>query len=150
MSEILPDVFLRVQLGAVRRQAEQADIVRGLEGFCGVPASSVNDDDGMRAVLHLAADFDEVCVHGLGVGKGHDQRRSYAACRTDGSEDIGAFIPLITHGARAGAFLAPDIGERPFLAYPGFVLDPDFEALSGGMCGEYLRNFGCEVFLKAA
>ena len=31
-------------------QAEKADVVRGFEGFGGVPPRSVNDDDGMRAI----------------------------------------------------------------------------------------------------
>ena len=150
MPEILPDVFLRVELGAVRRQSQQADIVRGLEGFCGVPPGPVDDDDSVRTFFNLAADFDEVSVHGMGVGAGHDQRRAHAARRTDGSKDIGAFIPLIAHSARARAFFAPDIGERPFLAYAGFILNPDFEGLAGGMFGEDLRDFGREVFLKAA
>ena len=133
-----------------RGQPQKADIGGSFEGFCGVPASPVNNDDGMRTLLDLAADFDEMLVHGMGVGEGHDQRRADAACRTDSSKDIGAFIPLIAHGARACAFFAPDIGERPFLAYTGFILNPDFEALSGGMCGEGFCDFGREVFLKAA
>lgn len=99
----------------------------------------------MRTLLHLVADFDEMLVHGMGVGTGHHQGRAHAACRTDGSKDIGAFITLIAHGARSCAFLAPDIGERPFLAYAGFILNPDFEALSGGMSGEDFRDFGREV-----
>lgn len=150
MPEILPDVFLRVQLGAVCWQSQQADIAWEFEGFCGVPTSPVDDDDGMRALLNLAADFDEMRVHGVGVGEGHDQCRSHAACGANGSKDIGAFITLITHGARAGAFFAPDIGERPFLTYAGFVLNPDFKALSGGMSGENFCDFGREVFLKAS
>ena len=115
-----------------------------------MPTGPVNDDDGVRACFNLTADFDKMLVHGMGVGEGHDQSRAHTARRTDGSKDIGAFIPLIAHGARACAFLAPDVGERPFLAYPGFVLNPDFEALSSGMCGEDFRDFGREVFLKLA
>ena len=101
-------------------------------------------------LLNLAADFDEVFVHGMSVGEGHDQSCSHAARRTDGSKDIGAFIPLVAHGARPGAFLAPDIGQRPLLAYAGFILNPDFEGLASGMSGEHFGDFGREVFLKAA
>ena len=150
MPEILPDVFLWVQLWAVSGQSQKADIVRGLERFCGVPPGPVDDDDSVCALLNLAADFDEVSVHGMGVGARHDQSGPHAARRTDGPEDIGALITLIAHGARACAFFAPDIGERPFLAYAGFILNPDFEALSGGMSGEDFGDFGREVFLKAA
>ena len=150
MPEILPDVFLRVQLWAVSGQSQKADIVRGSERFCRVPPGPVDDDDSVCALLNLAADFDEVSVHGMGVGEGHDQSRPHAARRTDGPEVIGALITLIAHGARAGVFFAPDIGERPFLAYAGFILNPDFEALSGGICGEDFGDFGREVFLKAA
>ena len=150
MPEILPDVFLRVQLGAVGRQPQKADIVWDFERFCRVPARPVDDDDCVRSFLHLAADFYEVRVHGMGVGEGHDQRCPHAARRADGTKDIGALITLITHSARSCALLAPDIGERPFLPYTGFVLNPDFEALSGSMSGEDFRDFGREVFLKAA
>jgi hypothetical protein len=150
LPEILPDVFLRVQLGALRGQSQQTDVVGQLEGFCGVPTGTVNDDDCMRAFFNLAADFNEVCVHGMGVGTRHDQRRSHAACGADGSGDIGTFIPLITHRARAGVFFASDMGECALLPYPGFVLNPDFEALCSGMSGEDFCDFGREVSLKAA
>ena len=142
LPEILPDVFLWVQLRALGG----ADIGGSFEGFCGVPASPVNNDDGMRTLLDLAADFDEMLVHGMGVGEGHDQRRAHAACRTDSSKDIGTFITLVAHGARTGAFLAPDIGERPFLPYAGFVLHPDFEVLADGMFGEDFGDPGGEFF----
>ena len=48
LSGILPDIFLRAQLRAMGGQAKKADVVRGFEGFSGVPSRSVNDDDGMR------------------------------------------------------------------------------------------------------
>ena len=86
----------------------------------------------------------------MGVGEGHDQRRSHAARRTDGSKDIGALITLVAHGARPGALLAPDIGQCALLPDTGFILNPDFEALCGGMSGEHFRDLGREVFLKAA
>ncbi|SFG55047.1 hypothetical protein SAMN05518801_1553 [Novosphingobium sp. CF614] len=114
-----------------------------------MPTGTIDDDDGMRAFLHLAANFGEVRVHGMGVGEGHDQRRSHAARRTDGTKDIGTFIALVAHGAWSGSFFAPDIGECALLTYTGFVLNPDFKALSGGMSGEDFCDFGREVFLKA-
>ena len=150
MSEILPDVFLRVQLGAIGGQAEKADVLRGFEGFGGVPARSVNDDDGMRAIGHLTADLDKVGVHGMGVGMRHDQGRTHTACRTNRSKDIGTFISLIAYGAWSRACLAPDIGERSLLAYASFILNPNFEALANGVFGKDFRDFGVKVFLKAA
>ena len=150
MSEILPDVFLRVQLGAVGGQAEKADVVRGFEGFGGVPTRSVNDDDGMRPIGHLTADLDKVGVHGMSVGMRHDQCRTHAACRTNRAKDVGAFIPLIAHGGWSRAGLAPDIGERAFLTYTSFILNPDFKALANGVIGEDFRDFGVKVFLKVA
>lgn len=140
MPEILPDVFLRVEFGTIGWQAQKADIGRGFKGFGGVPTSAVHDDDGMCATGDVTADFDKVGVHRMGVGMWHDQRRTHAACRTNRSKDIGTFISLIAHGAGPCAFLAPNIGERAFLTYAGFVLNPDFKAFANGVFGEDFRD----------
>ncbi len=150
MSEILPDIFLRVELGAIGGQAEKADVVRGFEGFGGVPTRSVNDHNGMRPLGNLTTDLDKVGVHGRGVGMRHDQCRTHTAGRTNRAKDVGAFISLVAHGAWSCACLAPDIGERSLLAYASFILNPDFKRLATGVSGEDFRDFGRKVFLKAA
>jgi len=99
---------------------------------------------------NLGADFDQMQVHRLGIGAGHHQCRPGAPARADGTKDIGAFIALIPQRAGTFALLAPDVGQRPFLADPRFILDPDFKRLTLGMRGDYGFNLGGEVFLKSA
>jgi hypothetical protein len=37
-----------------------------------MPASSIADQEGVRAWRHLSADFVEVFIHRLGIGRRHD------------------------------------------------------------------------------
>lgn len=104
----------------------------------------------MGAGRNLGADFDQMQVHRLGIGARHDQCRAGAPARADSTKDIGAFIALIAQCTGAFAFLAPDVGQRPFLTDPRFILNPYFERLTLSMRGDYGFNLGGKVFLKSA
>src|SRR5215218_7243066 len=69
----------------------------------GVPASAVEQQDGMRPSGHGARDLVQVELHGFGVGVGHRQTGSRAARRTDSPEQVGAVVALVSRLARAGA-----------------------------------------------
>jgi hypothetical protein len=95
LPEVLSDNFLWIELWAVGWQTQQADIIGRDGGFCGVPAGSIDGGNGMRVWSDLAADFEQMQVHWLGIGTRHDQRRAGPARGADGIKDIGAVITLI-------------------------------------------------------
>ena len=92
----MPDIFLRVELGAVGGQAQESDVLRNNEPASGpVPACAVDNDNGMGVFGHMAGDLRKMAVHGVCVRLG--QNKSYAgiARRTNGAKDVGAFISLV-------------------------------------------------------
>jgi len=64
-------------------------------------------------------------------------------------KDIGIFITLVAHGARTGAFLAPDMGELPFLPYAGFVCTQISRRLPTACSGRISVTWR-RIFLKSA
>jgi hypothetical protein len=58
LSQILPDVFLRVQFGGLWRQQQQAYVVWYFEFVApAMPACAIERDDSMGAHRYAAADF---------------------------------------------------------------------------------------------
>jgi hypothetical protein len=74
-------------------------------------------------------------LHGLGVGRGKSQRRSDAARRTNGPEQIGVLITLIGRlpGARSAARPLPN--EAVFPADARFVLHEGSTVNGVSACG---------------
>jgi len=96
LAQILPDIFLRVEFGAVGRQAQEGDVFRHDEFVALlVPACAVDHDDGMSALGHMTADLRKVPVHGIRVCLGQDERHAGVTRRTNGTENIGAFVSLV-------------------------------------------------------
>ncbi len=91
-----------------------------------MPAGTVHYDNAMGIGGHRGADLLKMLLHGLGIGIGHHQGRTFVVLRADRAKDIGALIALIGNLARACAFLSPLIDLRVFLAHACFILEPDF------------------------
>jgi hypothetical protein len=125
LAQELPDVLDGVQLGRIGRQLEQTDIAWDAQLFARLmPSGSIEEQDGVTALRHLAADLLEMQVHRLGVGIGHDQGRADVTTRTDSAEYVGPFVALIARGGWSAAALGPDAGQRALLANAGFILPP--------------------------
>ena len=77
----LPDVFLRVQLGAFGGQRDQGDVRRGAQLAGKMPPSLIDEDCGVSARGDLRGDLGEVQVHRLGVASRHDERRALSLFR---------------------------------------------------------------------
>jgi hypothetical protein len=66
---------------------EQTDIAWDPQLFARlVPSGSIEEQDGVTAVRHLAADLLEMQVHRLGVGIRQHQSRADIATRADSAE----------------------------------------------------------------
>jgi len=116
-----------------------------------VPASLIDQEDGVGTGRDDRGDLHEVQVHRLGIAGRQDQGRALALLWADGAEDVGRGGPLITGSAGAGAALCPSAGDLVLLADTSLIREPDFylvtfERLLAGNC---VQTRG-EVFLKSA
>jgi hypothetical protein len=112
-----------------------------------VPPGAVEQQHGVRTFGDMAADFIEMKLHGLGIGKRQRQRRPGSPRRADGAEQVGALVALV--GGLAGA--RPPPGPLPhnavLLADAGLVLEPDLDRCSLGQIGQMRAQRAGEVFL---
>jgi hypothetical protein len=116
-----------------------------------VPASLVDQKNGMCASSNGLGDFHEMQVHRLGIAGGQDQGCSLALLRADGAEDVGGGSALIAGRTGARAALRPPAGNFVLLTDTRFVREPDLylvavERLLAGDC----IQAGGETFLKSS
>ena len=114
-----------------------------------MPASLIDQENGVSTRLDGLGDLREVQVHRLGVAGRQDQGRALAQLWTDRTENVGGRGALIAGRAWPGATLGPTAGNFVLLADPGFVGEPDFYALARARADCDLRQAGGERFLKA-
>ncbi len=150
LTQELPDILDRIELGRVGRQRQERDVGRQLgDGFL-VIAGAVHDQDGMGAWRDDAADLLKMRRHRPGIGARQNQTGGTGALGTDGAEEIGPFVALIAWRGGACPASRPDPGQASFLANPGFVLEPDLDRLRfGGIRQSVVDEVG-EVFLKVS
>ena len=91
-----------------------------------MPASLIDQEDGVGAGCDDFGDLREVQVHRLAIAGRQYQRRTLAILRADGAEDVGGSCALITGSARAGAALGPPTGDLVLLTNTSLVCEPDF------------------------
>jgi hypothetical protein len=149
-AQIFPDIFDRVQLWSVGRQADERDVAWNGESGCDVIACAIDDKRSMRSRRDTAADFGQMHGHGIGIGGGQDERRRSAALRTDGAKNVGPLVALVAWRTRPCSSLGPDAGQRPLLTDASLVLEPDFDRLVLGVVGKLCRDRRGEVFLNAS
>lgn len=79
-----------------------------------------------------------------------DEGGGGGARRADGAEDVGPFVAPVARAAWTGSASGPDSGQRPLLADPRLVLEPDLDRLAAGVFGQNRRYRVGEVFLNAS
>ena len=114
-----------------------------------MPASLIDQEDGVGTGRDDRGDLREVQVHRLGVAGRQDQGRALALLWADSAEDVGRGGPLITGCAGAGAALCPSTGDLVLLADPSLVREPYFYlvAIDRLLARDCVQTRG-EVFLK--
>ena len=116
-----------------------------------MPASLIDQEDGVGTGRDDLGDLREVQVHCLGIADRQDQGRALALLRADRAEDVDGGGVLVPWRARAGAALCPPAGDLVLLANTSLVLEPDFYVVTF----ERLFARDCvqargEVFLKSS
>jgi len=147
----LPDVFDRVELRAFRWQGDNSDVGWHDEARRHVPASLIDQEDGVSTGRDGLGNLREVQVHCLGVAGRQDQRRALALLRADRAEDVGGGGALITRRAGAGATLRPAAGDLILLTDTRLVLEPNLYCLDVDcLFARDLVQARGEVFLKSS
>ena len=85
----LPDVLLRVELGALWRQRHDGDVGRHHEFRREVPSGLVEQQGCMASWGDIGRDSREVQVHRRDIAPGQDQPDRLALLGADGAEDVG-------------------------------------------------------------
>ncbi len=147
LAQILPDVLDRVQFRRAGRQEDQRHVPGDVELCGGVPAGSIEEQNGVGAPGDMAADLVEMKLHCLGVGEGQRQRRTDATRRADGAEQIGALVALVGWLTRPRSALCPLPDNTVLLPDPGFVLKPNLDRFAFGQVGQMGAQRVLEVFL---
>ena len=150
VSQELPGVLGRVQLGRLGRQEQDGDVGGQIELVGGVPARLVHQQNGVGVDGDGLGYLGQMQVHRRGVAAGQDETRCLALGRTDRAEDVGRLGPLIVRGRRPRAAQSPTPGDLVLLADPCFIGEPDLYALARRLGACDLCQAGGELFLKAA
>jgi hypothetical protein len=126
----LPDVFDRIELGAFWRQRNDGDICGHEKAGRQVPASLIDQEDGMGSGRNRFGDFCKMQVHRLAVAGRQDQGRALALLGADRAEDVGGSGTLVARRTGAGAALRPAASDFVLLADAGLVGEPDFYCIA--------------------
>jgi hypothetical protein len=143
--------FDRVELGAFWRQRNDGDVGRHDEAGRQVPASLIDQEDGLGSGCDRFGDLCKMQVHRLAVAGRQDQGRALALLGADRAEDVGGSGTLVARRAGAGAALGPAASDFVLLADAGLVGEPDFYcvAVDALLARDRLQT-GREAFLKSS
>ena len=116
-----------------------------------MPASLIDQENGVGTGRDDRGDLCKVQVHRLGIAGRQDQGRTLAFLWADGAEDVGGGGALITGSAGAGAALCPPAGDLILLTDPSLVREPYFYlvAVDRLLARDCVQTRG-EVFLKSS
>jgi hypothetical protein len=147
----LPDVFDRVEFRAFWRQRNDGDVGRHDEAGRQVPASLIDQKDGMGSGCDCFGDLCKMQVHRLAVAGRQDQGCALALLGADRPEDVGGSGTLVARCAGAGTTLGPAASDFVLLADAGLVGKPDFYrvAVDALLARDRLQT-GRETFLKSS
>jgi hypothetical protein len=147
----LPDVLDRVELGTFRWQGDNCDVGRHNKAHREVPASLIDQEDGVGTRRDDSGDLCKVQVHRLGIAGRQDQGRTLALPGADGAKDVGGGGALIPRRTWARAALRPPAGDLVLLTDPSLVCEPYFYlvAVDRLFPGDLVQTRR-EVFLKSS
>ena len=147
----LPDIFDRIELGAFWRQRNDSDICGHEEAGRQMPASLIDQEDGMGSGRNRFGDLCKMQVHRLAVAGRQDQGRALALLGADRAEDIGGSGTLVARRTGAGAALRPAASDFVLLADAGLVGEPDLYCIAvDALLARDRLQTGGEAFLKSS
>ena len=127
LTEVLPDILDRVQLGRSGWQQDDGEVFRELELAGAVPPGAVHQDNAMGLGGDVAADLVEMHLHGGRVGEGEHESGALGSHGADRAEQVGVGVAPIGGQARPCSRLRPNAHTAVLLSQPGLVLEPDLD-----------------------
>lgn len=127
LAHFVPHQFDRVEFRGVGRKVQQGEVVRHAQGMTFVPSSPVEDEQHVAVGVQAAAEFVELDLQGLRVGRRHDPGIALSAGWTDRTKEVEPLVLGLARGARAATSLGPDAAVAALLAKACLVLEPDFQ-----------------------
>src|SRR4051812_36357929 len=126
VTQELPDVFDRIELGAFRRQRHNGDVWWHDESRRQVPAGLIEQKYGVCAGCDGGGDLLQVQVHRLGVAGRQDQGCTLTLFRADGTEDVGGSGALVAGRTWARAALRPAAGDLFLFGHKSLLFETKF------------------------
>jgi hypothetical protein len=147
----LPNVLLRVQLRALRRQRNQSDVRRNHKLARGVPTGLIDQQRGVSAGRDGCGDLGKVQAHGGGIASRQHQGSSLALLGADGAENVRRGGALIPRRRWPRATQRPAAGDLVLLPNPRLIAEPNLYAarLDLFVARDFLQN-AREGFLKCS
>src|SRR3954464_6214192 len=147
-AQVEPDALDRVQLGAVRRQRNRSDGGGDAEVLGAMPSGLVHDHQDLDVGGQGLGEIVKKADHRLGVGFWHDQGEVGAGGRAHGGEKVGGLEAPVTQPEGTLAAQPPAMSASPLLTDPGFILEPDLDALAGMKGGGFHQLGGKPAFFE--
>ena len=146
LSDVVPEVFHRVEFGTVGWQQFQLDVGRRLQVFAFVPAGTIGKQQDLFLRIRPAESLQQL-IHGFCIAERRNEAVAFSLKRTHSTEHIGVFADdLLFDG---GSFLLwhPTAAQIVDAPKASLIFKEDFQWLCLSVfCKEQLRGF----FLKAS
>jgi hypothetical protein len=146
-----PEVFGGLQLGRIRRQEEQVQVLGDVQLGTGVPPRAVEDQHDLLGGTGTdgAGEFGELDLEERDVDGGREVEEGLTRGGLDEANQIAPREAVLDRGDRTLAVEAPDLVQDRFQADAVLVGGPELDLGLGVGRGDR-SDEGAELFLKAA
>ncbi len=150
LPQLSPNLFHRIEFWRYRWKKQQADIVKRRQLFCGVPSSTIHDDNSMPSRRQAVLNTLQVLRHGLSVGFWHHNSARLSCGRTSSAKQISRHKLSLSNHSGTSPRSCPNTSDCVLLSNTRFILKPDIHPIICYPFGEQLTYLGGKVFLKPA
>ena len=121
LAQVIPEVFDRVEFGAVGRKRQQVEGGGNLQAPGGVPTGAIQQHQAM-VVGEAGGGVRQEQGHGFGIHPGQNQRAEFAIERADGGQAVDELADDLLANDRAKGPGSPAAALIADAAETGFVL----------------------------
>ncbi len=146
-----PEVFGRLQLGRIRRQEQEVDVLGDAQPLAGVPAGAVQDEDDLLGGTGAdgAGESGELDCEQGDADRGGEVEERATRGRVHEAHQIAPGEPVAHYGGGALSDWCPDAPQERFQANAVLIGGPHLD-LRLGKGGGHLPEERAELFLKSA
>ena len=148
-SQVVPQVFHRVEFRRIGRQWKERDVVGDLQCVAGVESCLIPDHHNVNVRRDLFGELLQEYIDDLDVDMRREHPHGMAGVWAGGAYDVQPVVSRLPNGGESLATSRPAPGQRALLAEPGFVLEVDLDSFVGVVGGDGRQPLG-KVFLNAS